>query len=110
MLIAYLDVGNPLVIVAHVLETLHNNDQALFDTTMPIAVNGITATSDANTKAIKSKNQLRRAKAKQKKAAAASDQTTPVGRIRVSLAGVVTDAGYPAHRNPMAPPRMGTSP
>ncbi|KAI9574157.1 hypothetical protein HD554DRAFT_2044895 [Boletus coccyginus] len=44
---------------------------------MPIAVNGITATSNTNSKAIKSKNQLRRAKAKQKKAAAASNQTTP---------------------------------
>jgi splicing factor 3B subunit 2 len=46
-------------------------------TTMPTAVNGIAATSDTNTKAIKSRNQLRRAKAKQKKAAAVSNQTTP---------------------------------
>ncbi|KAF9242070.1 hypothetical protein BU15DRAFT_86996 [Melanogaster broomeanus] len=45
---------------------------------MPIAVNGITATSATNTKAIKTKNQLRRAKAKQKKAAASSTHDTPV--------------------------------
>ncbi|KAG6371877.1 DUF382-domain-containing protein [Boletus reticuloceps] len=43
---------------------------------MPATVNGITATSDTNTKAIKSKNQLRRAKAKQKKATATSNQTS----------------------------------
>ncbi|KAH7921056.1 DUF382-domain-containing protein [Leucogyrophana mollusca] len=42
---------------------------------MPTAVNGITTNSNANGKAIKSKNQLRREKAKQKKAAAA--QSTP---------------------------------
>lgn len=44
---------------------------------MPTAVNGIAAASATNTKAIKSKNQLRRAKVKQKKAAAASSETTP---------------------------------
>ncbi|KIK92151.1 hypothetical protein PAXRUDRAFT_26808 [Paxillus rubicundulus Ve08.2h10] len=44
---------------------------------MPTAINGITAPSAADTKAIKSKNQLRRAKAKQKKAAIASAQATP---------------------------------
>jgi splicing factor 3B subunit 2 len=43
---------------------------------MPTAVNGIATTSNANGKAIKSKNQLRRAKAKEKKVLAA--QTTPV--------------------------------
>lgn len=42
---------------------------------MPTAVNGIATTSNANGKAIKSKNQLRRAKAKEKKVLAA--QTTP---------------------------------
>lgn len=56
---------------------------------MPAAVNGITATSNANTKAIKSKNQLRRAKAKQKKAAAVP---TPVSLIRV-FSLPTTDAG-----------------
>ena len=45
---------------------------------MPTAVNGITVASATNTKAIKSKNQLRRAKAKQKKAVGALNQTTPV--------------------------------
>lgn len=42
---------------------------------MPTAVNGIATTSNANGKAIKSKNQLRRAKAKEKKVLAA--QSTP---------------------------------
>ena len=51
---------------------------------MPTAVNGIAATSDTNTKAIKSRNQLRRAKAKQKKAAAVSNRTTPVCLILLS--------------------------
>jgi splicing factor 3B subunit 2 len=43
---------------------------------MPTAINGIATKSNANGKAIKSKNQLRRAKAKEKKVLAA--QTTPV--------------------------------
>jgi len=42
---------------------------------MPTAINGIATKSNANGKAIKSKNQLRRAKAKEKKVLAA--QTTP---------------------------------
>ncbi|KAH7889189.1 hypothetical protein F5I97DRAFT_1923764 [Phlebopus sp. FC_14] len=41
---------------------------------MPTAINGIIANSTTNTKAIKSKNQLRRAKAKLKKASAAAEQ------------------------------------
>ena len=64
---------------------------------MPTAVNGITATFDTNTKAIKSRNQLRRAKAKQKKATAASNQTTPVSN---SAIGVLLADGLPFAQEP----------
>jgi hypothetical protein len=63
---------------------------------MPTAVkvNGIATNSNTNGKAIKSKNQLRRAKAKEKKALAA--QTTPVRFISY----LACKTSRIRHRNP----------
>ena len=85
---------DPLAIVVHVLETYRDSNKR--KSTMPTAMNGITAASATNIKAIKSKNQLRRAKAKQKKATATVNQATPVSPPQLA-SSVASDAGRHIH-------------